>query len=252
MTCAYFVSDIHLTSSDEPNARALLALLEKLRSDALGGSGEKPTHLFLVGDIFDLWIGSHEYFVQKFGPVIRAIRAVVDAGVTVHFFEGNHDLHLKKFWQDKLGVQVHSDAEIFELAGKTVRVEHGDLINPDDKGYLFLRSFLRTSAMRALALNLPSRVVAAIGERASRASRSYTSTAKELPVDKIRRLIRTHAERVFREKPFDLIITGHVHVVDDVTFPASGRDVRSINLGSWYDGPKAFVVSDSHVGRFTW
>lgn len=242
---AYFVSDLHLKTPDEPNAQVFESFLRGLCRSVRAHDPSAPTHLFLVGDVFDLWIGDHEYFTHKFGTIIADVRELVSAGVEVHFFEGNHDLHLQPYWQDQLGARVHADAEYFQLGHSTVRVEHGDMINPDDKGYLFLRKFLRSKPMRTLALSLPSPVVAAIGERASKASRKYTSTAKELPRGRIQRMIREHAERTYREKPFDLIVTGHVHVKDDVTFAASGRKVRSVNLGSWYEPAEVFVLTDA-------
>ena len=205
----------------------------------------KATHLFLVGDIFDLWIGRHEYFEEKFLNVVKAIEAVAAAGVEVHFFEGNHDFHLKDYWPDEAPIKVHADKAYFDLAGKRVRVEHGDLINPEDHGYLFLRWFLRTPVLKFLSLHLPSALVKTIGERASRASRHHTSTAKELPEARIKTLIHEHAVEVYREEPFDLIISGHVHVFDDVLIPVSGIEIRSVNLGSWYGKKKAFVLTDA-------
>jgi UDP-2,3-diacylglucosamine hydrolase len=238
VTKAYFLSDIHLSDSTSEDAQVLLRLLENLPA-------EGATHLFLVGDIFDLWVGSHDYFRDKFAPIVEAIRKLVQQGVEVHFFEGNHDFHLSRFWSEEVGAIVHSDAEIFDLAGQTVRIEHGDLINPQDHGYLFLRWLLRTPVLRFLSVNLPASMVRSIGERSSQASRHYTSTAKELPVEKIKSLIRSYAENVFRDDPFDLIISGHVHVHDDATFSAGGLEVRSVNLGSWYDERKIFVLTES-------
>jgi UDP-2,3-diacylglucosamine hydrolase len=249
MSCAYFVSDLHLKSPDEPKTKVFVRFLADLLTQTQQGSTEKPTHLFLVGDIFDLWIGSHEYFRLTFTEVVDGISRLVQAGLQVHFFEGNHDLYLKQFWHERLGVQVHRDAAYFDIDEKTVRIEHGDLINPDDKGYLFLRSLLRSPPMEFLARHLPSGSVTFIGDRASKTSRRYTSTAKELPVEKIRTLIRKHAETAFLEKPFDLIITGHVHVKDDFEFAAGARQARSVNLGSWYDDPVTFILSEQG-GRF--
>lgn len=244
MTRAYFVSDIHLKSSGEPKAVVLLKFLESLR---VATGEERATHLFLVGDIFDLWVGDHEYFHERFRPIVEKVVELANTGVEVHYFEGNHDLHLTKFWQNKLGVKVHADRAFFNLAGKRVRIEHGDLINPDDKGYLFLRWLLRTPVVTSLALHLPDRAVSAIGSRASDSSRKYTSTAKALPIDRIREAVRLHAKRAFAEQPFDLLISGHVHVADDFTFEEKGREVRSINLGSWYDLAKTFVLTDSRA-----
>jgi UDP-2,3-diacylglucosamine hydrolase len=253
---AFFVSDIHLTQSDDERAQKFLGFLRFLMTETEVNRIDKPTHLFLVGDIFDLWVGSHNYFRQKFEPIIDHIRKLVRKGVEVHFFEGNHDLYLSEFWQGEVGVTVHENAEIFVLGGLKVRVEHGDLINPDDRGYLFLRALLHSQVVSSLAKNLPSRIVAAIGERASRASRSYTSSisskgSKALPEEKIRSLIHAHAERVAAEVPFDLLISGHVHVRDDLILELSdARRIRTVNLGSWFDEPQAFVLRDGGHGQF--
>ncbi len=239
---AVFVSDLHLTGPGDPKTHLFTKWLKGL-------TAENVTHLFLVGDIFDLWVGSHEYFNSRFTDVVRAISDLVKAGIEVHYFEGNHDLHLEKFWADQIGAHVHADDASFKIAGHTVRVEHGDLINPDDKGYLFLRGFLRSAPLTFLAHKLPEKLVKLIGERASSASRDYTSTAKAKPVAEIRNLIRQHAEAQSHLADFDLIVAGHVHVADDFSFDVGGKKVRSINLGSWFETPRALVL-DSRGARF--
>lgn len=246
MTRAFFVSDVHLRPSqglrsdpfEDPNIRRLARFLDDLRG------GLRATHLFLAGDIFDLWIGSHRHFIAAFLPVVESIRKLVREGVEVHVFEGNHDLYLSGFWAGELGCRVHQDAANFELAGFLVRVEHGDLINPEDRGYLLLRKALRWRPVEFLAQRLPEGIVAEIGRRASRASRAYTSTAKRADPSQIREMIRTHAVRAFADAPFDLLISGHVHVADDWTFQARGRARRSVNLGWWRDRACAFFLSE--------
>ena len=258
MSCAYFVSDIHLTSAQDSNfaifSRFLSRLLNLLSTPSTQKSAEAPTHLFLVGDIFDLWIADHRYFTQEFEPLVYALQQLHAKGVEIHYFEGNHDLHLRKFWQNELGFQVHREAAYFDLGSQVVRVEHGDQMNPNDRGYLFLRWLLRTPVLHWLSHRLPAFVVKAIGERASGVSREYTSTRKELPRDQIHKITRHHAQMAHQQKSFDLIISGHVHVVDDHTFQVSAihratRSVRSVNLGSWYDRPTTFILSDEG-GRF--
>lgn len=248
---AYFLSDIHLTSPDDEKAlrleRFLLALAGELER------GGEPLHLFLVGDIFDLWVGDHGYFQARYRKLVDLIRDLIRLGAHVVFFEGNHDLHLREFWQEEVGARVHTDPSYFELAGLRVRVEHGDMINPDDKGYLFLRWFLRTSVMRGLAMRLPARLVAAIGENASRASRGYTSGDGRKATDstRVREMLHRYAERCYQDEPFDLMISGHVHVKDEYSFrPRAGVTARSVNLGSWDAGAHVFVLGSSGQGEF--
>jgi UDP-2,3-diacylglucosamine hydrolase len=248
---AFFVSDIHLKSPTEPKALLLERFLFRLNQQATAGGPNAPTHLFLVGDIFDLWIGSHRYFWHRFDRLVRLVRDLIRSGVEVHFFEGNHDLHLNEFWQGEVGTHVHSEAEFFDLGDKRVRVEHGDLINPEDSGYHFLRWFLRTPLVRNLALNLPERVVAAIGERASAVSRGFTSGSGAKAIDHrdVKLMIHAHAKRSYFEEPFDLIVTGHVHVRDDFIFEGNpAKQVRSVNLGSWFDAAPVFVMAENGTG----
>lgn len=155
---AIFVSDLHLTSPDDFKTKVFVEFLRTLLRD----SKTQTVSLFLVGDIFDLWVGGHRYFVSRFQNVVDAIGALVKAGVSVHYFEGNHDLHLGRFWRDQVGAEVHTDSGVFRIGRYDVRVEHGDLINPEDKGYLFLRRFLRSGPLKFLSLHLPDRIVKAI------------------------------------------------------------------------------------------
>lgn len=237
MTKAYFISDIHLDSPEDQRWGDCLEFLKNL-------SQANATHLFLVGDIFDLWVADHEYFKAKFKVFINEIKRLIDSGVEVHYFEGNHDLYLKKFWQETLQAYVHSGPEYFNLAGLNVRVEHGDEMDPEDKGYIFLRKFLRNPLIKLINIHLPEKLIVKIGESSSAKSRNYTSHVRTINKQQAKNKIRVHAKKVFTEKPFDLIISGHVHITDDYSLQQQGKKFRSINLGSWFDGPKIFLIEE--------
>ncbi len=236
---AYFVSDIHLKTEDGPKGQLFIKFLRELPSDT--------TQLILLGDIFDLWVADHDYFVQKFPNIIKEIRNLILRKVEVHYFEGNHDLHLKKFWQEKLKVQVHHNHFIFKWPGITVRAEHGDLMNPNDTGYLFLRKFLRNPIMNLIAHDLPGKAVGFIGDRSSQMSRVYTDRLNQKYKETVQNLTRNYAQKIYAETPFDLFVSGHTHVDDDFPFEVDGKTVRSVNLGSWLDRPKYLAVERDTV-----
>lgn len=236
MKSYYFLSDLHLRDMNDHQAQNLLRFFISLEPNA------KDSMVFLVGDIFDLWIGKHQYFIQKFKPLIEAIQNLITLGTEIHYFEGNHDLHLKKFWQDDLSVIVHSDPDYFHLDDEIVRIEHGDQMDPDDKGYLFLRWLLRTPIMTAVALYLPGFFVAWLGKSMSKTSRAYTNSLRD--PQRILKTIHTHAQKVFAVRAFQTIITGHVHLRDETTFIVSGQKMTSYNLGSWDDSCKVLTKQD--------
>ncbi len=236
---AYFVSDIHITSPDSPRARLFTSFLRSLSGRT------NTTHLFLLGDIFDLWVADHEWFVSRYHEIIDEIQRLKAEGVEISYFEGNHDLHLRYFWADRLGLTVHAGPAYVELGGKTVRLEHGDQMDPDDKGYIFLRWFLRTTPIRLLLRWLPGWLIARIGNRASSTSRQYTSNTKSIEPDAAVTKIRDHAARAFARRPFELIISGHVHIRDDCRIEVGEDAFRSVNLGTWLDVPCYFVLNGS-------
>lgn len=235
---AYFVSDIHLRSIQEVNARILVRFLKSVTKK------DGATHLFFVGDIFDFWISDHKYFIEKFEPIIREVQRIISEDISVHYFEGNHDLYLRNYWTDRLGVKVYRNHEVFKLGDFKVRVEHGDLIDPEDKGYLFLRKVLRTPVMEYIAHNSPEKFIAALGEKASKASRYYTTNVKTQRVDETIEKIHHYAHQKIKETEFDFIITGHVHVRDEFSFVWGDKRIQSINLGSWMHQPCAYRISE--------
>lgn len=236
---AFFVSDLHLKTEDSQKALLFINFLEKLPNDT--------SHLILLGDIFDLWVGDHDYFKKKFPKLIQAIQNLIVRKIEIHYFEGNHDLHLKKFWEHELGVVVHNNHKVFEWPSITVRAEHGDLMNPDDTGYLFLRRFLRTKPMEFISYHLPGSAVGFIGDRSSRMSRIYTDRLNQKYKETVQSLTRNYAQKIYKETPFDLFVSGHTHVDDDFTFEMTGKKIRSINLGSWLDKPKVLIIDDNKI-----
>ena len=236
MPSAYFVSDIHISSPESRRASLFVAFLRTLSGKT------NTTHLILLGDIFDLWVADHGYFVERYREIIDEIRRLKNEGVEIRYFEGNHDLHLRYFWSDQLGVTVHGGPIYIQLADKMVRLEHGDQMDPDDRGYLFLRWFLRTGPIRLLIRKLPGSLIAGIGDRASAKSRRYTSSVKVIRSGDAIAKIHDHARRACAQRPFDLIISGHVHVRDDTRIDTQTGSFRSVNLGSWLDAPCYFKI----------
>lgn len=235
---AWFVSDIHLKNINERNSVILLRFLHSLLKDP------KATHLFLLGDIFDLWVGDSDVFQTKFQAIVDALADLKRRGVEVVYFEGNHDVHIQDFWQKRLGIPVYVDHRIFELGPYKVRMEHGDYINPDDLAYMRYLSVIRHPRMAQLAQVVSGHVWNELGQAASKLSRKFSSQRRADAGENLRIMIRDYAQSKFKETVFDFIVTGHMHVRDDFEFEAEGKRRVSINLGSWFEGPRALLISE--------
>ncbi|MBF0099590.1 MAG: UDP-2,3-diacylglucosamine diphosphatase [Desulfobacterales bacterium] len=235
---AYFISDIHLKSPDELKAKLFLDFLKKIPQPY------PATHLFLLGDIFDLWISNHEFFIHRFDAIVHELSRLVQQGISVHYVEGNHDLYLRDYFENCCHIHVYESPEIIRFGHRMIRIEHGDQIDRKDHGYCFLRWLLRTRCLNYVARHLPGHLVAYIGTRASQVSRSYNKQLSESSYQEFRLKIRQHALDQIQQQQFDFIISGHFHVQDIYAFQYGKQRIVSINLGSWDNCPQAFRLTE--------
>lgn len=239
---AYFLSDVHLKSLEDTNDLknkrnwdSMLRFLFFLESKS------EITDLILLGDIFDLWVGDSLVFYQKYQAIVDAILSVKkNKKINVYYIEGNHDMHLKKFWQSH-GVKVSVDPLYIQLGSKTVRIEHGDLMNPEDEKYLKYRSFIRHSSVQWLAKILPGDWINYLGTRASQESRKHSQIQRDEQKSDLIQKIRKYSQKVWQEKSFDYLVAGHMHIQDEYNF----HSCVAINTGSWLESPKALLLTDN-------
>lgn len=228
---SWFLSDIHLRSNEERNGQILLRFLHSLQQ-----SDPDKTQLFLLGDIFDLWIGGSSFFADKFKPLIDALKTLRERGLRIVYIEGNHDVHIEGFFEKKLGIDVFVEAQYYQINNLTLRLEHGDLINRHDEAYLKYRRLIRNPWLRPLKDIVPGALWDWAGTRASKKSRAQSSHYRVQNEARLIQMIREHAVHVHKtEPPFDVIISGHMHVFDDHKIQIDGKEIRSINLGSWFE-----------------
>lgn len=235
---AWFISDLHLKDHNERNSIILLRFLRSLANNP------QATHLFLLGDIFDLWIGNSDVFQKKFQSIVDAIADLKRKGLEIIYFEGNHDVHVKSFWEGKFSIPVFTEARVYHLGPYKVHLEHGDLMNPNDKAYLRYRSIIRKPGTPFLADLIPGKFLDEAGNFASRLSRKKSHVRRAAQQERIRKTIHTYADKAFAEDPFDYMITGHMHVKDEYEVTRNGKSGLSINLGSWYEETAALVLED--------
>jgi UDP-2,3-diacylglucosamine hydrolase len=238
---SWFISDIHLRNTHERNGNTLLRFLFFLNQNP------SEHQLFMLGDIFDFWLSDGKAFQKHYYLLIEQMRLFKKNGGKIFYFEGNHDFHVDVFWTKRLSIPVYENEAFFEIDQSVIRLEHGDFINPDDQAYLKYRATVRHPWIEPIGHVVPGWFWKWFGEKQSQKSRHKTGRYASQNEERLRRLIRTHAERVYAEKPFDLIVTGHMHIFDDYVFEVSGKKIRSINLGTWLDRPRALKLKNGNI-----
>lgn len=266
MAVSYFLSDVHIKDNQDINYIKLNQFLEEVW---LSDQGD----IYLLGDIFDLWVSNHQIFIHSYKRLIHNLIQVKQKGFKVVYFEGNHDLHLNKFWHQELGFEVQSDIKTYSIEGLKFRLEHGDLINSKDQAYLRLRRFLRTPTMTFLAHTIPGLFWKMLGEKWSQESRKNSRQFRENKTTEIIKMIRSYAENQDRNQnqdriqnqnqglgydidQFDVLISGHMHVRDIYEFQKNSETKISINLGSWLEEPSILkferCAPGNSIKNFTW
>ncbi|WP_026951331.1 UDP-2,3-diacylglucosamine diphosphatase [Algoriphagus mannitolivorans] len=131
----FFASDFHLGA---PNAveskireKKIISWLDKIADEAAA--------IFLVGDIFDFWFEYKEVIPKGFIPFISKIQQLRERGIPILFFTGNHDLWMKDYFTQELGIPVYHHPIEISVKGKKILVGHGDGLGPGDHTYKMIK-----------------------------------------------------------------------------------------------------------------
>ncbi len=216
-----FIADAHLRNPDDENYRKLLHFLAGLQ-------GTTET-LFILGDLFEFWIGYRRVPFTHYFPVLEQLRQLAGSGTEIVYFEGNHDFHMGPFFTETLKATVHRGPAIINLDGKRVYLCHGDQMNSRDIGYRLLRFALHNPLSGALAPIVPVGAVSRIAVWMSRASRQ-SHQARKMKWD-YQAILRKFAADRFNEG-CDTVITGHFHLplLEKTT---NGGERTLLSLGDW-------------------
>lgn len=131
---AIFLADAHLRNAEDKNYQLLLDFLNQEKElDAL----------FLLGDIFEFWLGYKHLVFTSYVPLLDKLRQLSDSGTKLYFVEGNHDFNMGPYFTETLHCTVIPEQQLIEWDGQKIMLTHGDLLKPN-RTYQRLRRFLRS------------------------------------------------------------------------------------------------------------
>ena len=221
----YFVSDVHLgLRVADPVDR------ERRFVEFLRGLPEETAALYLLGDIWDFWYEYKHVVPKGYVRVFAALTELIDRGVDVFFFQGNHDVWTYSYFEE-LGMKKLQQPAVVEIAGKRFCLGHGDGLGPVPLGYRFLRGIFHNRVLQFLFSMLHPWIAFGLGNGWSRSNRlshdkEYVFKGKDEPLYKF-------AEEFARENRIDCFVFGHYHSDVHMKLP-SGADF--IILKDWIHG----------------
>jgi UDP-2,3-diacylglucosamine hydrolase len=222
----FFVSDFHLglagRLSSIDREKQIVSWLESIEDEA--------SDIFILGDMFDVWFEYRTVVPKGFVRLLGKLASLVDRGIQIHLFAGNHERWGVGYLREQLGAIVYLEPQIMELKGKLFYLGHGDThtgAKPDAGARLATDSLARLAGRWLhpdLALPLASSLTR--WKRALKRRRPAV-TGDRNPDETLLRRARPIAEA---RRDLDYLVFGHRHLpaVLQVTDKTSCVDV-----GDW-------------------
>ena len=211
-----FISDIHL-SEDTPH-------LTNAFKTFLNESKKTCTDLFILGDLFEIWIGDDDEnaFIQEIKQTLIDFTA---NGPETFFIHGNRDFLLGENFANEVGISILPDPYTLKINGSKVILSHGDFLCTDDIDYVHFRNEVRSNRWQKEFLSK------GINER-KKIAEIMRSDSKKATSGKSLEITDANAETVnvfMREHNPDIFIHGHTHRPNIHLHQSSKRIV----LGDW-------------------
>lgn len=230
----FVIGDSHvgLAPGSETNIIAWLDRLETLQ----------PRALYLNGDVFHYLIADPKFHTPAVEKVFERLRRLRDAGVEVHYIEGNRDFFIRGSFAEK---SVSSVAFEFAVSAgdRKYLIVHGDMINDHDYQYRFWRMASKNPISRLSLKLIPKRAARNFVDGVEKKlSKTNFKHKRNLPLAQM----ESYAKKR-RQQGFTNVVFGHFH--EKLVMPAGDATVTV--LPAWYESGEAMVINPQ-TGEFAW
>lgn len=218
-----FISDLHLCGT-RPAITGLF--LDFLRRRA-----RTTQALYILGDLFEYWIGDEAVKQEEFRPIVRGLRELTAGGTPVFVMHGNRDFLMAHDFERATGARLLQDPTRLDLHGAPTLLMHGDSLCTDDTEYMTFRAQVRNPAWQKEFLGKPVAEREQIVRDFREISKNSTASKKPGIMDVNQKAV----ESVMREHGVQRLIHGHTHRPKEHVFTLDGRPARRMVLGDWYE-----------------
>lgn len=236
----YFASDFHLgvPSYEKSLEREKLIVkwLDEVKIDA--------HEIYLMGDVFDFWFEYKHAVPKGFIRLLGKIAEIVDSGIPITLFTGNHDMWMFDYLTKELGVTIHREPITREYSGKKFFLGHGDGLGPGDNGYKFIKKVFSNSLSQWLFARLHPNFGIGMAHYWSRRSRASQSPKDDTYKGEDFEWLAIFAKDILKKEHFDYFIFGHRHLPLDIKLSEKSR---YINLGEWVNHNTYAVFDGSNL-----
>lgn len=237
MPATLLVSDLHLSGERPAISERFFEFLRERASRAAA--------LYVLGDLFEYWIGDDELEDQTADPLARrvaqALGVLARGGVPVAFMHGNRDFLVGARFCEASGARLLADPAVENVAGTHTLLMHGDTLCTDDHAYQAWRRTARSQAWQRefQAQSLPQRrsTLQALRERSREEIGGKPAEIMDVNQGAVRDALRAHG--------LTRLVHGHTHRSAQHSLEVDGRRCERWVLPDWYERGGYLSIDDA-------
>ncbi|MBK7898733.1 MAG: UDP-2,3-diacylglucosamine diphosphatase [Azonexus sp.] len=223
----FFISDLHL-SPRSPGATRLLL-------DFLAGPARQAEGLYILGDLFDAWIGDDDLSEPHNAAIVSALRGASDSGLAIALQHGNRDFLLGGAFAAAAGLSLLPDPYVLSTPEWQFVLSHGDALCSDDADYMAFRRQVRDPQWQAdfLAKPLAERraIAAHLRERSEAGKQAKSQSGSAYLMD----LNPGETDDFLRLHGYATFIHGHTHHAATHDHMVDGIHIERWVLADWHE-----------------
>ena len=216
------ISDLHLCASRPEINELFFAFLKNTASQS--------ETLYILGDLFDYWIGDDDIDEGLNGATVSALAALADGGTKIYFMHGNRDFLIGKKFASLARLTLLPDPTLVTLYDRSTLLMHGDTLCTDDVDYQRFRTQVRDPKWQQKFLGKP------LHERRAEVKmlRQRSEEAKQAKSTAIMDVTPSAVEKTLNEHDWPQLIHGHTHRPAKHIHVAHGKTRERWVLPDWY------------------
>jgi len=201
--------------------RKLVEWLDFVKADAEA--------IFMVGDMFDFWFEYRTVVPKGYVRFLGKMAELVDSGIKIHFFTGNHDIWTFGYLENEVGVTVHRQPQTMTLGNKRFFIAHGDGLSDDENN--FRRKIFHSPLCQRLFRFVPPQIGQNFGFAWSKRNREKLTPNDTKYKGEQNEPLIIYAKKHFENYPdVDFAVFGHRHIQLDLKLQ---NQKRVIMLGDF-------------------
>lgn len=222
----YFASDQHFGAPTREESKVreekFIRWLEEIKKDA--------QVLFLMGDLFDFWHEWNHVVPKGYVRVLGKIAELKDWGIDIYFFVGNHDLWMKNYFEQELGIPVYFEKQYFEINEKQFLLAHGDGLGPGDKGYKRMKKLFTNPVAQWGFKWLHPDIAMKVAIYLSTKNKMISGVEDQKFLGEDKEFLIIYSKEKLKTEKIDYFVYGHRHL--PLVLDLEGK-AKYVNLGDW-------------------